>query len=175
MHAIFQLLSRFSATATEFDGGFPAEIEFCGARLRIFVHAFDEVKREAALKAVDAIYEKILLNRRASGLVHALDDYLVLLRRSGAEHLLDEELERDWRVCRTLVWNLKLESIDEFLRRTPFAELPSALDQQQTLQTIFADVAINLKPWLRLGASRLEDSRLEEWLHVFEGSAEAQS
>ncbi len=175
MRAMFQLFSRFATTTTKFDSGFPAEIDFYGARLRIFAHDFDEVEREPALKTVDAIYEKILHNRRAKGLVHALDDYLVLLRRSGEEHLLDEELERDWRVCRTLVWSLELESTEQFLRRTPFAELPGALDQQQTLQTIFADVAIDLKPWLRLGASRLEDSSLEEWLSVFEATAEAQS
>jgi hypothetical protein len=162
--------STASLSATEIPDSFPAEVEFSSANLRIFMHGFVASQREMMLKAVDEIYQKILSNRRAAGLVHALDDYLLLLRAGPEQVLIDEELERDGRVCRTLVWNVRTESVAQFLQRTPFAALPAVQDQQQTLQSIFKSVSIDLAPWLRLGASDMEDSSLDDWLAAFDAS-----
>lgn len=144
------------------------DLKLFGAQLRIFSSALPSCTREEGLNLVDKIYIKILHDRRSKGLMHALDDYLVLLKAGPNQTYIDEELERDWRVCRTFVWNLDFEDVHSFIQRTPFAELPRQHNEEESLKSLFREFSFDLRPWISLGASGMAETSLNEWINCLD-------
>ena len=143
------------------ESNFPVLLDFGDATLRLFVVPIANTDRTLAQKEVDAVYQRIVQTRKTYPFV--LDDYLVLIRSGDAVALLDEELARDSRVCRTLVWHSSAEAIDVFLKRTPFAALPDDLRSQVApeegtdemfagLSGFTADLSVELRKWVELAA-----------------------
>jgi hypothetical protein len=131
---------------------FPVHLRFENATLRLFVASIENTERSSAHGEVDAIYQQILKTRRTYPF--ALDDYLILIRSGESVLLLDEELERDSRVCRTLVWHQDEMAIETFLMRTPFAELPKESKSTSGLSGITMDLPEDLMLWVELAARK---------------------
>ena len=142
------------------------------AKIRLFFALLNSIERIAAQREVDLIYQQILNTRRTEPFT--LDDYLILMRVDGAEaELLDEELERDPRVCRTLVWGSANETVADFLARTPFADLSGlgAENSAPSTESIAALDALlvayppDLQTWLKLATrADFENLSVQDWI-----------